>query len=399
MSEPLRIVESRYERLEQIPWWDQDRISRAQVLVAGAGALGNEILKHLALFGVGRIVVVDSDTIEVSNLSRSVLFRAADRGRAKAVVAAERMRDLNPDLQVLPVTGDLRWDLGVGLIRRMDVVLAGLDSIGSRLALNQMSWRAGVPWIDGAIHELSGIMRVYVPPAGACFECAMSDDDYQHLAARYSCQLLPRAEAVDKPVPTTSTSASMIAAWQVQEAIKVLHGRPLPASQGVGYHGLTYEFFRASYTRRETCLAHDSLGEVVCLPDVSCRTTVTELLATLARQAGHGVEVELDREVVLGWRCPSCGSYTPGVTPLARVSPSDTLCPSCGAAREPHLTHRLDGREAFAGVPLRDLGIPPLHVLSARLPGRGVRSFELTGDAAEEPLAGFLRREDRHGNE
>src|SRR4051794_3926885 len=88
MTEILRIEESRYERLEQISWWQQATLRRAKILVAGAGALGNEILKHLALLGIGRVVVVDFDRIELSNLSRAIFFRAADAGSAKADVIA-----------------------------------------------------------------------------------------------------------------------------------------------------------------------------------------------------------------------------------------------------------------------------------------------------------------------
>jgi molybdopterin/thiamine biosynthesis adenylyltransferase len=397
MSETIRILESRYERLEQISWWDQARLERAQVLVAGAGALGNEILKHLALFGVGRIVVVDSDRVELSNLSRSVLFRAADQGRLKAEVAAERMRELNPDVQVLPVAGDLRWALGLGLIRRLDLVLAGLDSVGSRLALNQMCWRAGVPWIDGAIEELAGIMRAYVPPAGACYECGLSSGDYRRLAARYSCQLLPGEAAVERPIPTTSTSASLVAAWQVQEAVKALHGLPFAAGEGASYYGSSHEFFRARYARRPDCLAHQSLGQVLPLREISCRSTVAELLAAVRREAGAAAVVELDRELVLELRCAACGLRAPEVGPLSDLTRRDTLCPRCSAPRDPHLTHRLDGRAPLGGMRLDQLGIPPLHILTAREPGGRAQGFELSGDRSRPPLAGFLRPEDDYG--
>ena len=90
----------RYDRQKLIAWWDQERVAAARVLLVGAGALGNEVLKNLALTGVGRTLVWDPDTIERSNLSRTVLFREEDEGRNKAVVAAERTVAMNHDVLV-----------------------------------------------------------------------------------------------------------------------------------------------------------------------------------------------------------------------------------------------------------------------------------------------------------
>ncbi len=74
-------AEGRYHRQSLIAWWDQDLVGNAKILVVGAGALGNEVLKSLALLGVGHVVVYDMDRIEESNLNRSVLFRTGDEGR------------------------------------------------------------------------------------------------------------------------------------------------------------------------------------------------------------------------------------------------------------------------------------------------------------------------------
>ena len=99
----INTEENRFSRFELIRWWDQKRLTNAKILVIGAGALGNEIIKNLALLGIGNIIVVDFDKIEPSNLSRSVLFRERDRGRFKAEVAAERAKDLYPDLKIKPL--------------------------------------------------------------------------------------------------------------------------------------------------------------------------------------------------------------------------------------------------------------------------------------------------------
>src|SRR5687768_295716 len=103
MSEPILISDDRYSRLRLIAWWDQEKLRRAKILVVGAGALGNEVLKNLALLGIGEVWVVDFDDIEDSNLTRSVLFRARDRGKNKAVAAADMVRDINPDTRITPL--------------------------------------------------------------------------------------------------------------------------------------------------------------------------------------------------------------------------------------------------------------------------------------------------------
>ena len=105
MTPPLTITaqeasgdEDRFNRFRLIGWWDQKKLAAAKVLVVGAAALGNEIVKNLALLGVGNMLIADLDRIENSNLSRSVLYRAADNGQYKAEVAAAAARDIYPDI-------------------------------------------------------------------------------------------------------------------------------------------------------------------------------------------------------------------------------------------------------------------------------------------------------------
>src|SRR5277367_6713270 len=103
MADILRVEpdaeEDRFARFRLISWWDQERLAGARVLVIGAGALGNEILKNLALLGIGRVFIADRDRVENSNLSRSILFRERDCGRPKAEVAAERAAEIYPGIR------------------------------------------------------------------------------------------------------------------------------------------------------------------------------------------------------------------------------------------------------------------------------------------------------------
>src|SRR6185437_10298127 len=148
--------DDRYSRLRLIPWWDQEKIRTARVLVIGAGALGNEILKNLALLGFLNVVVVDLDHIELSNLSRAVLFRPSDVGRSKASAVAAAYQDLCPEATVRPLAANVMQQCGLGLFAWADVILAGLDNREARLWINRAAWKVNRPWVDGAIEGING---------------------------------------------------------------------------------------------------------------------------------------------------------------------------------------------------------------------------------------------------
>src|SRR4051812_46100661 len=139
-----------------IDWFDVERVHAANILVVGAGAIGNEVLKNLALLGVGNIYILDRDTVELSNLSRSILYRAVDAGQPKALTAARALQEINPNVAARGKVGDLRFDVGLGVLRRMDVVVGCLDNIEARFRLNRDCRKMGRPWIDAGIGSLNG---------------------------------------------------------------------------------------------------------------------------------------------------------------------------------------------------------------------------------------------------
>src|SRR5260370_25390798 len=184
------MAEDRFSRFRLIGWWDQEKIRAARVLVIGAGALGNEILKSLALLGVSDIVVVDLDSIESSNLSRSILYRAKDIGRRKADVAAEAVREILPEASIHPITANVVTGLGLGLFGRADLVLAGLDNREARLWINRSAWKMNKPWIDGAIEGINGEARVFMPGMTPCYEGTRRETGWALLNRRLACTLL-----------------------------------------------------------------------------------------------------------------------------------------------------------------------------------------------------------------
>ena len=142
-EKPIHIPNLQKDRLgtfEFISWWEREKVQKAKVLVIGAGALGNEVLKNLTLMGVGNIFVIDFDKIEAANLSRSVLFRENDNNRSKAEVAAARAKSINPEVHIQYLNTDVTTGLGLGVIRRMDAIIGCLDNREARLAVNRFCY-------------------------------------------------------------------------------------------------------------------------------------------------------------------------------------------------------------------------------------------------------------------
>lgn len=216
------------EVLSQLSWFKLDRLKQANVLVVGCGALGNEVLKNLVLFGVGHLVIVDFDVVESTNLTRSVLFRRedAETGRPKVLVAADRLREINPSVHILPLQGDICHDIGLGLLRQMDVVVGCVDNRWARYCLNRLCMRAGVPWVDGGIDGLEGTARVFMPGKN-CYACNLGPEALKDLSYRISCSTAIRRNEQAGRVPTTPVIASIIGAVEAQEAVKLLHSEEL----------------------------------------------------------------------------------------------------------------------------------------------------------------------------
>jgi len=381
-EKPLHIPNLQKDRLgtfDFISWWEREKVQNAKVLVVGAGALGNEVVKNLALMGMGYIFIVDFDTIEAANLSRSALFKETDSGRRKAEVVAARAKELNPDIHVQYLHGDVTTRLGLGVVRRMDVIIGCLDNREARLALNRFAYWMNKPWVDGAIQELLGLVRVFIPGEGACFECTLSEQARRDLAVRYSCPLLARQNILLGKVPTTPTIASIIGAMQSQEALKIIHGIPVEAGKVVHFNGMINQMHTSAYLPREDCESHWIYGEVTELPTRAETTTLNDLLRITQSDLGPNAVIELDQELILALECPNCKTIENILQPISEVSFEAAHCPTCGNLRETRMTHTITGEEPFLNRTLASLGVPPLHIMRA-YNQHEYRFYELTGD-------------------
>lgn len=258
---------NRYSRFELINWWEQEILSNTRILIVGCGALGNEIIKNLAMLGAGNIFAVDMDKVERSNLTRSVLFRTEDEGKPKAETVCRRAREINDAVNIQYYDGNV-FELGLGVFKIMDIVICGLDNREARLYVNQSCRKVNIPWIDGAIETLNGVARLFMPGEGACYECTMNEADFRLLNKRKSCLMLGIEDIQQGKIPTTPTISSMIAAVQVQEAVKYLHakngkgeGFQLLSGKGFVFNGVTNDSYIVEYQEKEDCPSHISFND------------------------------------------------------------------------------------------------------------------------------------------
>jgi ubiquitin-activating enzyme E1 C len=161
--EKEEIFKSRmFARQTLIEGWDQEVLNKGCIMIVGVGALGCEIAKDFALMGIRKLILVDLDTIETSNLSRQMLFRPGDEGRPKAEVAAERLKEMNSFLETDYYFEKLQ-KLPMSVYEEADVVIMALDNFNARLDLNKISLRLKKPVVEGGTVGFEGHVQIIIP--------------------------------------------------------------------------------------------------------------------------------------------------------------------------------------------------------------------------------------------
>ncbi|MGI9169411.1 MAG: HesA/MoeB/ThiF family protein, partial [Caulobacteraceae bacterium] len=166
----------RYARhlvLREIGGPGQQKLKAASVAIVGAGGLGCPAALYLAAAGVGRIVLIDPDTVSLSNLQRQILYGAEDIGAVKVTAAAARLRDINPHITVEPVAEPLTADNAAALIAGADVALDGTDNFATRFAVNAACVAEGRPLVSGAIGRWTGQVGVFA--GRPCYRCLVPE--------------------------------------------------------------------------------------------------------------------------------------------------------------------------------------------------------------------------------
>lgn len=149
----------------------QRRLKAARALVIGAGGLGSPVGLYLAAAGVGRIGLVDFDVVDETNLHRQVLFGESDIGRHKLDAAVDRLRDVNPHIEIVPHPVRLTSENALELFADYDLVVDGTDNFPTRYLVNDACVLSGKPYVYGSIFRFEGQVSVFAAKDGPCYRC------------------------------------------------------------------------------------------------------------------------------------------------------------------------------------------------------------------------------------
>lgn len=342
-------------------------------LVVGGGALGNEAVKNLGLLGAGQVIIVDPDKIEMSNLSRSVFFRAEDCGRSKAETLRTCLGSTFPDTKWKSHACEIA-DVGYGALAGVNLILSCVDSDLARIEVAWLALQLNLPLVDaglGGPDYWRGRVSFFAGKGGACFCCKLSPRRRRELlslalSTGHSCW----AKDEGASISSTPTMASIVGALQVDFGLQCLAKLRNPETSDFRSPTIEISLDLVPAIKRFVtsispgCPFHHGVSQQR-FPLSHARASARELL-----DSQNGQSVDLDWPICVAAGCLECGS---DCKPMRRVAwlRKHGSCSRCGSHRilEQETLLSLDRNSAWADTPLVDLGLPDHHLYSVRLEG------------------------------
>jgi molybdopterin-synthase adenylyltransferase len=241
---------SRQIMLEEIGFTGMEKLRDSKVCVIGVGGIGNPIVTQLTAMGIGKLQIVDRDVIEISNLHRQHLYTENDIGRVKVEVAVERLKMINPAVEIEAVPVSVTKYTAESIIKGFDIVIDALDSIDARYALNDACIKSNIPFIYAGALGMLGSVCTILPNKSACLRCifpALAEDD----------------------MPTCSTEGVhpsilyLVSGVQVSETVKIITGQQPTLVNKLLYIDLdNLSFDKIQVFRQEECPSCGSKNEI-----------------------------------------------------------------------------------------------------------------------------------------
>jgi len=215
----------------------QSKLKKARVMVTGAGGLGCPASLYLVAAGVGHVAIVDKDAVELSNLNRQILHWGNDIGKLKSVSIIEKLRQLNPEVEVEAIPKAITLDNATELVKAFTVVVDGLDCWSTRFLLNKACVKERVPFVHAGIYSLYGQITTILPGKGPCLQC-----------------ILPKPPPEEEKFPVLGATAGTLGLLEVLETIKIITGLGEPlVGRMLHFDGETMSFQEIRVERRPDC--------------------------------------------------------------------------------------------------------------------------------------------------
>lgn len=389
-------------------------IKNLRILVVGAGAGGNELLKNLLLMGFGNITIIDFDTVEDSNLSRTTLFRKEDIGKSKSIVAAQRLQEvaLHENPHIIGLHGNLITDFGKGIFVEHDVVFSCVDTLKCRAYINDWCVRTRTPFFEMGFSEYNvnvtffcpeGLMTQkdgkkiktlptkdgYFPTFTKDFEVCLREDigigAFEE--KRNTCSGFKVKDANLAKIPTIQVSSAMAATFCATELIKFLDGKDTIRNKSLMYFGLTYETMVCGFKRNPKCTIHDEKKKII-QTEVSETDTLADVLAKLEQQTGKTVWLKQPDSFVFSGNCHICGKKIVYNKRFSEIWDEERWCKECRDTN-PDFSNRIEyasnlvktpseltanSSQEFLQMTIRALGIPDNDIVPATIIGKRTKT-------------------------
>ena len=254
---------SRHIILKEIGVKGQKKLLNGSVLIIGAGGLGAPAALYLAAAGVGKIGIADADVVDLSNLQRQVIHTTADIGRPKVDSAAETMRAINPDVEVVTYHDFISSENILDIIRDYDFVLDGTDNFPAKFLINDACVMANKPFSHAGILRFSGQLMTVIPHESPCYRCVF--------------KTMPPKDAIPtcKSAGVIGAMAGTIGSLQALEAVKYLTGAgDLLTGRLLTFDGLKMKFHTVKLPPRgegcAVCSDHPEIKELIDYEQPTC---------------------------------------------------------------------------------------------------------------------------------
>lgn len=320
----------RYLRHALIDWFPQQAVHDAKVAIVGCGAVGNEVAKNLALLGIGHIDLYDFDTIEIHNLTKSVLFRESDVGLNKVDVAKQRLIELEPSITIDAYHGDVWELLSFELLESYSCVMCCVDNFEARIKLNRLCLLTGTPLINTGIDSKYCQIEAY--PFGnvnetACYECSLPLTVYEKVQERYSCGWLKKVAYEEKKIPTTILTSSITGSLATSFAMGFIKGDINDGSTRVLLNSMTGQSSLSVLATSEQC---PCCSEISSKPQIiSCSRDLISLDSDVS--LNFDALVTSGDPMIVSAECSRCGRKDESVELTCATKSDSSLmwCPEC----------------------------------------------------------------------